>query len=344
MRALLLALLWVAALPAWAETIGLSIPQTGRYAPLGSQIEFGFLQAIEDHVRTGGKRPQTAIIDDRCSEDGAKAGLATLRERQARIVVGAPCFDAAFALAEGLGDVPVLAMELRHPETNERIAGGAPLFVVGPDGAAEAEAIADLVLQRWRDRPFALLDDGSVYGRALSDRLRELADARGLKPIEVATFRPLQSNQRALLRRLGRSGVEALFVAGDAEDAATFARDAAAVLPGAEVATGEPGLLLPFVDEPPPAGAFVVGQPERRDHPSASILVERFGDRGVPPDDGILEGYALAQIALDTLGGVALANTTHDTVIGPVRFRDGRAVPQPFRLLRWNGTALVAIE
>ena len=325
-------------------TIGLSLPLSGRYAPLGRQIEIGVLKAIEDHVRSGGVRPEIAPVDDACTGDNAKANAEVLRDRRAAIVIGLPCFEAAFALLDALEEqpVPVLALGLRHPETEPRIAEGDPLFVIGPDGTAEARAIAERVLATWRDRPFALLDDGSVYGRALSDALRALAAEQGLQPIEAATFRPLQSNQAALVRRLARSGVEAIFVAGDAEDAATFARDARRVAPGMAVATGETGALVPFLEALPPPGLLVVARPARREEPRASILVERLENDRLPPDDGILEGYALAQIALAALADRSLSRRAHDTVIGTIDFREGRrAVSSPFRLLRWNGSRLV---
>ena len=342
--ALAVACLLVAAPPALADKIGLSLPLTGRYAPIGNKIDFGVLQAIEDHVRRGGRRPELVIVDDACTAEGLAKKSAPLADPEVRVVIGLPCFEPAFALAERLS-VPLVASGLRHPGTAERIAKGAKLYVLGPDGDAEAQAIAARVLEGWRTVPFALLDDGSVYGRALTDRLRALAEERGLRPIEVATFRPLQSNQAASVRRLARSGVEAIFVAGDAEDAATFARDAARIAPEMRVATGETGALVPFLDAPPPAGLLVVARPARRDEPKASILVERFENLDVPPDDGILEGYARAQIALDVLRGEPVEGATHETVVGDVAFGDDhRAVTAPFRVFRWTGERLADIE
>ena len=345
MRALALLIVTMFAMPplaaeAWAAKIGLSLPLSGRYAPIGKKIDFGVLQAIEDHARQGGERPELVIVDDACTAEDFGPKAEALADPQIRIVIGLPCFGPAFALAETL-DVPIIAAGLRHPETATRGTEAGKLWVLGPDGDAEARAIADGVLARWRDRPFALLDDGSVYGRSLSDRLRSLARERGLKPIESATFRPLQSNQAALVRRLARSGVEAIFVAGDAEDAATFARNAARMAPDMAVATGETGALVPFLDTPPPGGLLVVARPARRNEPKASILVERFENLAVPPDDGILEGYALAQIALDVLAGQPVAGRTHRTVVGDVTFGgDRRAVTAPFRVFRWNGARL----
>ena len=69
-----------------------------------------------------------------------------------------------------------------------------------PDG--EARAIVDLVLPQFQNRPYAIIDDGSVYGRALADDIRLLAEEAGSRPILSSNFRPLQTTQISLLRRL----------------------------------------------------------------------------------------------------------------------------------------------
>ena len=329
--------------PSWAaDVLGLSLPLSGRYARVGQEIEQGVLRALSDHSAKGGVRPEMALIDDACSADGARSGIKRLERRSARVVIGVPCFEPALVYADET-DLPIIAIELRHPQVEAKVKDGR-VHVLGPTPDAEALAVADRVLTRWRDTPFALVDDGSVRGRALLDRLRSLAQERGLRPQQVATFRPLQSNQSALLRRLRQAGVEAVFVAGEAEDVATFARDAGR-LGRMEVAAGETGALLPHLDGASvPPGLIVVARPPRRTARPAALLIERLEARDAYPSDGLLEGYALTQVALALLDGADLNEAVFDTVLGRLRFREGRVEPQPFEPLRWNGTALVPLE
>ena len=325
-----------------ADVIGLSLPLSGRYARVGQDIEQGVLRALADHSAKGGVRPEIALIDDGCNAAGARSGIKRLARRSADVIIGVPCFEPALVYAEET-DLPVLAAGLRHPQVEAKVTAGR-IHVLGPAPDAEALTVADRVLTRWRNTPFALVDDGSVRGRALTDRLRALAEERGLRPQQVATFRPLQSNQSALLRRLKQAGVEAVFVAGEAEDVATFARDAAR-LDRMEVAAGETGALLPHLRETTvPSGLIVVARPPRRAARPAALLIERLEGRSTYPADGLLEGYALTQVALALLDGGNLNDTAFDTVLGRLRFRDGRVEPQPFEPLRWNGQALVPLE
>lgn len=325
-----------------ADVLGISLPLSGRFAALGGEMEMGMLKAIEDHARTGGRRPRIALVDDRCETAGGVSGLETLREREAEIVIGVPCFEPALVYGDAL-DVPILAVGLRHAEVEDRVAAGR-LTVLGASPDAEAVAAADLILPRWRNTPFAIVDDGGVYGRALAGRLQELAAARGLRPQLLATFRPLQSTQAALVRRLANAGIQAVFVAGEAEDAATIARDAKR-LGNMTVATGESGALLPFVDGAAETPAILTAtRPSRRDLPQTALLAERMDVRGDFPSDPFLEGYALAQVALDVLNtGADLRAATFDTVLGELDFSSGRAASQPFALHRWNGETLEPI-
>ena len=349
MRGLIAAVLIATATPvAAADVIGISLPLSGRFASLGREIEMGMLKAIEDHVSTGGKRPEIALVDDACETEGGRRGLDILRERDARIVIGIPCFEPALVYGDAL-DVPILALGLRHAKIAEQVEAGR-ITLLGPTPDAEALAVADLVLPRWRDKPFAIVDDGGVRGRALAEQVRKLGEDRGLKPQQLATFRPLQSTQAALVRRLANAGIEAVFVAGQAEDAATIARDAAR-LGDLEVATGEDGALVPFVTDAGVTDAgtvpplLAVARPARRDLPSVAILKERMDARADFASDPFLEGYALAEVALATLGSDrTLRGAAFETVLGELDFSDGRVAPSPFQLVRWTGETLEPVS
>ena len=335
------------------DVIALSVPKSGRFAVLGQELEFGAQMAIEDEVKRGRERPELRIIDDACDAERVSADVAALREAGVRIVVGAPCFAPAYALVRGLNvgverRVPVVSLGIRHVEAAKPVEEGLPFFVLGPDADAEADAIASLVLGEWRDKPFALLDDGSVQARALTDRLREKSDLIGLRPVQNVTYRPLQSNQIALLRRLARSGVRAIFVAGEPEDIATISFDADRMNFDLEVAAGEAAELSPLIEDAPPvaAGTLAVFRDRPTEQPSAKLLLELLSSRNVPESDALVLGYAIAQIAMDASASAeALATQTFETVIGPVAFgSDQRADVLPFRLRRWDGEAFQTVE
>jgi branched-chain amino acid transport system substrate-binding protein len=58
-----------------------------------------------------------------------------------------------------------------------------------------------------RSSPFALIEDGAIYGRELVEAMRAILEERGLKPAFVDNYRPGQATQPSLLRRLKAAGV-----------------------------------------------------------------------------------------------------------------------------------------
>ncbi len=322
-----------------AERIGLAVPLSGRQAPVGDRVEFGAFMELED-ARADGKTVELVLADTGCTAEGALAASEQLKAAEVEIVIGPLCTEAAIALAGAMEDVPVLSLDTRNPLlARQREFDSLPLFELGHAPDAEARAIVDLVLPRFAGRPYALLDDGSVPMRALSDTLLLRADEAGLRPTQIANFRPLQSTYRTLLRRLGRSGIEALVVLAAPEDVVTIARDMQALGLEWEIGTGESGRLLPYNDPPLPQGMTVISvQPA--DPPPSNIagLAERLLTAKANVEDALVSGYAAAQVAVAFEPETPLVNQSFDTIMGPVAFdANGRATPLSFRLVETTG-------
>ena len=92
--------------------------------------------------------------------------------------------------------------------------------------------MGDILVREWRNDLFAIIDDGTIYGRELAETLRAAAELAALKPVFVDTFRPQLENQIALAGRLNRAGATHVFAGGDAEDVAMHrARRGATAMP-----------------------------------------------------------------------------------------------------------------
>ena len=86
---------------------------------------------------------------------------------------------------------------------------------------------------------FAIVDDGTIYGRELAETFRAAAEQAALKPVFVDTFRPQLDNQIGLVGRLQKAGATHVFVGGDRDDIAIMGRDAAQLDAGIVFAGGE---------------------------------------------------------------------------------------------------------
>ncbi|MGI9355357.1 MAG: ABC transporter substrate-binding protein [Rhizobiaceae bacterium] len=335
------------------DVIGLSLPLTGRFSPVADRIEFGAMAAI-NKLKADGRDIRVMLLDDGCSERNMPKVVEQLRVERVKIVVGPVCFDIAKQIAasmngEGRAVTPVIALNTRNPLLQRyRKIDSLPLFELGNAPDAEARAVVKHILPRFHGRPFAILDDGSVYGRGLADQVRLLAQEIGLIPVENTNFRPLQTTQTSVLRRLKRSGVEALFVAASPEDIVTISSDLRSLQYNWIVGTGEAAQLLPFAlnaDSVP--DELMMVRPIDLPTQTVAPLLRKFKDEKGDVEDTLMLGHALIEIAAAAVDDDSskLDDGTFDTIIGPIHFgADGRAMPTPFGLYRWRGGMFSRVE
>ncbi|MEO0545914.1 MAG: ABC transporter substrate-binding protein [Pseudomonadota bacterium] len=342
--------------------IGLSLPLTGRFAPVARQVEFGAMAAFQAHKNAGGKG-EIVLFDDQCDPERAKAAATEFEQQNVSVITGPLCYAFAKSLALTLkenalergadaGSTAIFTLATRNADlARARQVEELTLASISKAHDAEATAIVDLILPRIADRPFAILDDGSIYGRGLSDAVRLKAEQNGLKPVVTANFRPLQTSQRALLRRLARSGVEAVFVAASAEDIITIAKDMATLNMNWALAAGETARLLSFTPGATllPEGLLAV-LPAIPTITPGSIDIspmsdeEDKGQETLPLEGPVLLGYAAMEVALAVAQKPAaertIAGASFDTLLGSLTFDESARAPAfPFQLMRWTNGA-----
>ncbi len=225
------------------------------------------------------------------------------------------------------------------------------VYRTAPRADAERDAVDRILVDRWRDAFFAIVDDGTIYGRELAESFRLAAEEAGLKPVFVDTYRPQMDNQMALVGRLERAGATRVFVGGDHDDIAIIARDAARmgddlVIAGGEALRAAPGAV------PLPAGVLMVGLPEPAGRADENVL-KQFEARGLVPEGYMLSSYDAVQIASKALTASddsdrtltdVLDSQRFATATGPVRFDDkGDLASNPYRLFRYDGTSFVEV-
>ncbi|MGI9352124.1 MAG: branched-chain amino acid ABC transporter substrate-binding protein [Rhizobiaceae bacterium] len=332
-----------------ADTIGVSIPLSGDASELGQKFRSGVKLAIEDL----GSRHQLFIADDGCDPDLASLAASDLASQQPAIVIGLLCNEPAKVVSNELvgTKVPVIvagARSVRLIKDREREDWNLWRMSPGDDYpvAVAAEAITNL----WTKTPFAIVDDGTIYGRSFTDSLRAKLDERGMAPQFSDTFRAAQSTQAGLLRRLQRSGVTAAFIASaTVEDLFTIAKNMKEFDIKLDIMTTEALAVLPFLEEfeKTPPGVKVVMASTTGD----AYLEERLTVLQMERDREIYAGYAAVQVAIQAVGATpqdtteALATKEFNTVLGKLRFNaDGSSTYNPYELRIWNGTKLVKPE
>lgn len=334
---------------AQALTIGVAAPLSGSSAILGKQIEAGASLA----ARAGGVALKTA--DDACTAKGGAQAARAFVEAKVDAVVGFLCTEAIEAALPILkaADIPVITVGVRTDSlTDGRAKTGWPVFRLGPRGNAERQAAADLITRLWRNDPFAVIDDGTIYGREIAETVRASAERSGLEPVFVDTFRPQMDNQIGLIGRLKKAGATRVFAGGDGADVAIMTRDAAK-LDAAMVFAGGETLRMAPGDMPYAAGTLMIALPQWAAIADSKVL-DAFAAAGVIPDGYALPAYAAVEVVRAASARAAsdgapletmLAGHDFTSAIGPVRFDDkGDLTQNPYRAFRFEGTQFLPLE
>jgi branched-chain amino acid transport system substrate-binding protein len=346
------ALFWLfAAGGAHAATllVGVAAPLSGPSAILGKQIELGAGLAAQ----ANGIELKTA--DDACTADGGAAAARNFAAAKVNVVVGFLCTDAIEAAMPILKDanIPVITVGVRTESlTDRRVKTGWPVYRLGPRGDDERNAVASTLTRLWQNELFAIIDDGTIYGREMAETFRAAAGQAALKPVFVDTFRPQLDNQIGLVGRLKKAGATHVFAGGDGDDIAIMGRDAAQLQAGIAFAGGE-NLRTPPGDVPYATGTLMIAPPEWADIADPKVL-ESFSAQKIAADGYTLPAYAAIEIAkaasaLSESSGKplteALTGQDFSTAIGAIRFdAKGDLSQSPYRVFRFDGTRFVPLE
>ncbi|HEY4191024.1 MAG TPA: branched-chain amino acid ABC transporter substrate-binding protein [Mesorhizobium sp.] len=331
---------------AQAPQVGVAAPLSGPSEMLGRQVEAGASLA----ARMNGV--QLTVADDGCSADGGASAAQKFVAAKVTVAVGFLCtkaIEAALPILKDAG-IAVITVGVRTESlTDRRDKTGWPVFRLGPRGDGERNAIAAILTDLWRDELFAIVDDGTIYGRELAETFRAAAEQAALKPVFTDTFRPGMDNQIGLIGRLKKAGATHVFVGGDGSDMAIMGRDAEKLAPGMVFAGGE-ALRQPQDDAQYAAGTLMVALPEWAEIADKPTL-DAFAAANTIPEGYMLPAYAAVQVAVAASGlaetgkPVAQMLAGHDfaTAIGPVRFDEkGDLTQNPYRAFRFDGTRFVA--
>jgi branched-chain amino acid transport system substrate-binding protein len=329
--------------------VGVAVPLSGPSAILGKQIEAGTGLAAE----ANGIELKT--VDDACTADGGAAAAREFAAAKVNIVVGFLCTEAIEAAMPILKDagIPVITVGVRTESlTDRRAKTGWPVYRLGPRGDDERNTVASALTHLWQNELFAIIDDGTIYGREIAETLRAAAEQAALKPVFTDTFRPQLDNQIGMIGRLKKAGATHVFAGGDGDDIAIMGRDAAQLQAGIVFAGGE-NLRTPPGDVPYAAGTLMIAPPEWADVANPKVLAA-FATQKVVPDGYTLPAFAAVEIAKAASGlseasgkplTEALTGQDFTTAIGPVRFdAKGDLSQTPYRVFRFDGKRFAPLE
>ncbi len=353
------AMSWSIATPARAQAvdeglrIGVLAPAEGTFQILGDQIVDGITIFASS---AGGLVSDVVQEPDTCDAAGGTDAASAFVEAGVDAVVGFLCMESLMAALPILSDsgIPAITLGVRSSIVAEDAAKNGWLFYrLAPRADDEAKKITETIASKWVGKPLALVEDGTIYGRELAESVRLLLEEIGITPQFIDNYRPTQSKQFSLVRRLEKSGATHIFVGGDRQDAAIIGRDSREADLNLTFLGGD---ALNAADGDPtlPNGFLAVTVPDPMLLESSKNAQAQFENTGRSPEGYGLPAFSAGQILLDAKRASvareiplaqALRATPFDTAIGSIEFDDfGERKDNPFRLMVWRNGLFLPVD
>lgn len=269
------------------------------------------------------------VYNDDCDAASGKMAADTALALGAQFIVGLPCVEALDAAATVVQnhdkDTVIISLGVEVPDiTSREKRRNWPVYRFAADANQEAETIANYIKSAWRNVDFAIIDDGTLYGRQFVEDVRFLLELDNLKPVFVDNYRPLLENQSGMLRRLQRSGASHVLVGGDAFDASIFGRGSVALGIRLDFAGGaaflappEDGILLDgTIFAAPDRVSIKVDDVELTGYAATTYAALQIADQALKyaTDKGVAPNLAMRVLRFETaLGTVSFGNDGENT-------------------------------
>ena len=316
-----------------ADRIALAVPLEGPFELLGKQAIAGAQAA----TKALGK--SLTVVNDGCSPETGPALASAISEGKPDIAIGFLCLESLNSALPALkqSNVPALSIAARADAlTLKKDKTGFLFSRIAPRDGMEAEALTNYLLPLWREKNFAIVDDGTIHARDLVESFRQSAAEAGLKPVFADTVRPGLEKQNALASRLRKAGATHVLFGGSIDDAVILSRDAQSY-GGLTLALGESA--LPSEPETAHGPILALALPDFTLMPESAAAKLAIEAEGVLPDVYSLLAYAAVEIA-----AASGKPGPFSTAAGTIAFTPaGDLADNPFRLNELKNGAYVPI-
>jgi branched-chain amino acid transport system substrate-binding protein len=362
---LALACLGLGPIPAWAQTvkIGAVVPLTGRYGAGGAQIRAGYEIAVEHINAAGGvavagkKMPiELILLDDESDATKTVSRLETLAAQGVVAYLGGFGSDlhaAAAAVAEK-NHIPYLGVAFALNKVHQQ--GFRYLFSPfwkSPDIGQATQGLLSIVPAAERPKTVAIFQEKTDWGREMATAWTEAAKGGGYQVVVSGEYAPGAKDFSDLILKAKGANADAVFALPTPPDGMTMVKQMKEL--------GYTPKLTLFIRAPDAViwtknlgkdGDYMVlaaGWHHAMKGAGVRELNEAHEKKYQRPADPLVgPAYACVEIvaaAITRAGSLdrdkirdAIASTSMNTVIGPVKFRpDGTGIVQQ-ALLQWiNG-------
>jgi branched-chain amino acid transport system substrate-binding protein len=336
--------------------VGVAGPMSGQFAFIGEQMKRGAQQAVDDFNAKGGvlgKKLKLAVVDDGCDAQKATAVAGDLVKQKAVLVVGHFCSAASIQASTVYAQASIL--QITPASTDPKLTddatskGWTHVFNIAGRTEAQGTVAGDYLAAKYKGKKVAIVDDKSIYGKALADEVRKAMAKKGLKEAIGEEITQGDKDFSALIDKLKQGKIVAVYFGGYQAEAGLLVRQAQDQDLKAQFVAGDALVTEEFWKASGPAGEGVLMtfRSDPRNLPAAKDVVEAFKKADYDPAGYTLFAYAALQVFAEAAGqeksvkladlAKALHSHKYATVVGSIAFdKKGDVVNPDYVLYVWH--------
>jgi branched-chain amino acid transport system substrate-binding protein len=342
--------------------VGLIAPLTGPVAAIGAQIKNGAETAIEEINKKGGVNGEKLVLEIVDDAGEPKQGVSAANQLIAddiRFVVGpvtsGVSIPASVAFAEN--GILMVTPTATTPELTSR--GLSTVFRTCGRDDQQADVAAKFVVEKFKDKKIAILNDKGQYGKGLADAFKASLNAAGITEVFNDALTAGDKDFSALVTRLKSEGTEVLYFGGYHPEAGLLVRQMKDAGMTVQLIAGDGLSNSEFVTTGGDAanGTIFTNAADSLKNEDSKAAAGALVAKNIPAEAFTLNAYAAVEVIA---AGITKAGSTDDaeavaaalkdgsgikTAIGEVTYGEtGDLSSQSFSVYKWEDGKTVAAE
>jgi len=336
--------------------IAVAGPMSGSDAAVGEQMRRGAEMVVNDINAKGGvagQKLKLIIGDDACDPKQAVSVANQFANQKVIFVAGHYCSGASIPASSVYAENGIL--QISPASTNPALTDDAAkkgwnnVFRVCGRDDSQGRIAGQYIVDRFKGKNVAVIDDKSAYGKGLADQTRLTMNKLGMKEAMTDSINQGDKDFSALISKMKQAKVAAIYYGGYYAEAGLIVRQAhdqglnAVLMGGDALVTTDLWKITGLSGN----GTLMTFPPDPRNLQAAQAAVAEFKKAGYDPEGYTLYTYAAVQvfaeaaadaksIKLDDLSK-AMKSNKFNTVIGTIGFdQKGDVVGPDYVVYAWK--------
>ncbi len=342
--------------------IGLIAPLTGPVAAYGTQVKNGAEVAIDQINKNGGILGEQVVLKTADDAGEPKQGVSAANQlvgEGVRFVVGPVTSGVAIPASDVLAENGVLMVTptATAPDLTTRGLNNV-LRTCGRDDQ-QAEVAARYVLDKFKDKKVAIINDKGQYGKGLADAFKATLNAGGVNEVINDAVTPGEKDFSALTTRLKSENVEVIYFGGYHPEGGLLSRQLADAGLKATIIGGDGLSNSEYwnIATDQAAGTVFTNATDATKNPDSKAAADALAAKNIPAEAFTLNAYAAVEVIK---AGIEKAGTAEDTEAVAAALKDGQPIKtaigevtygetgdltsQSFSLFKWEDGKIVPAE